>query len=79
MDQLQLDGSREFVDDLVDDVVALHEQLGRFTVSGQQCVRRAGDPLPDQREGLGKQPVNFMGDRNRRPERLFHDERPRHE
>jgi hypothetical protein len=60
--QLLLDRAGDLPDDLVDDVVALHQLLGRLAISGQQGVGGAGDALADQGEDLGEQPVHLVGD-----------------
>jgi hypothetical protein len=74
--ELQLDRIGDVPDDLVDDVVPLHEHLGRLAVPGQQGMGGAGDTLADQGEDLGEQPVHLMGDGNGRPQRLLHHQGP---
>ena len=53
VDQLVLHRGRDLPDQLVDDLVALDQFLGRVTIAGQQRVRGAGDALarPTRRPG----------------------------
>ena len=46
----------------VDDLVALHELLGRLPVPGQQGVGGTGDGLAHQGEDLDEEPVDLRQD-----------------
>ena len=68
VDELLLHRGRHLPDQLVDDLVALHELLGRVAVAGQQGVCGSRDALADEREDLCEEAVDLV--------RLGHGARP---
>ena len=59
--ELVLHRGEHLGDQFVDDLVALHQDLRRVAVAGEQGVCRTGDALADQGEDLGEEPIDLMG------------------